>query len=427
MWSCDPRRYTDYADHDYCLQKALETYGHEYGMHFPYKEWPAGRDKKHSTLHSRLQAAGAVFGAYNGWERANWFAQPGDDTSEAATLTWERDGPWHARVAEEAQAVRDHCGMLAITGFSRLAVEGPGARAHVDSLTVSRLPQPGRVGLAYFADERGRIVTEMSAIPRSDDSVWLITAALAQWHDKDVLTANVPDGVTVSDRTDKYECILVTGPKARDILSPLTDADLTLGWLSAQEARVCGQDVMLLRVSFAGELGWEVHCAPEAAPVIWDALANAGVKPFGMYALDSLRIEKGYRGWKQDLSSGYSVLEAGLDRFVDFEKNKDFPGRAALLAEREAGVAKQAVGLVVDANGLDAPYMSALWKDGDLVGETTSGGWGHRVGASLAIGMLRSDLTEPGTVVEVDIFGERHTATVHTLPFWDPKNERLRA
>jgi len=155
MWAVDPRRYTDHTDQAYCEAKALETYGHEYGMHFPWKAWPAGRDKKLSTLHSRLQDAGAVFGAYNGWERANWFARPGDDTSIEATETWERDGPWHARVAEECAAVRDHCGMLPITGFTRLKVEGPGARDFVDGLTASRLPRDGRVGLCYFADDRG--------------------------------------------------------------------------------------------------------------------------------------------------------------------------------------------------------------------------------------------------------------------------------
>ncbi len=429
MWAVDPRRFTAYADDDYCVAKGLEVYGHEYAMHFPHHEWPAGRDKKQSTLHSRLQAAGAVFGAYNGWERANWFAKPGDDTSEEATQTWDRAGPWLPRVAEEAAAVRDTCGILPITGFSRLRVDGPGARAFVDSRTVSRLPGERRVGLAYFADNRGRVVTEMSVVVRSDDRVDLVTAAVAQWHDAALLQASAPQGVTITDVTDTLECLLVTGPKAREILAPLTTGhDLNAKWLSASfDGTVAGAPATLLRVSFAGELGWEIHCAPDDAPAIWDAVTAAGARPFGMYALDSLRLEKGYRGWKQDLSTDYTVLESGLDRFVDFEKNVDFPGRAALVAERDAGVSKQAVGLVVDANGIDAPYMAALWKDGALVGETTSGGWGHRVGASLAIGMVRADLATPGTELEVDIFGDRYRATVHAMPFWDPKNERLRA
>nr|MDJ0857581.1 FAD-dependent oxidoreductase [Dinoroseobacter sp.] len=429
MWAVDPRRFTGHADQAYCDAKGMEVYGHEYAMHFPHHEWPAARDKKQSTLHSRLADAGAVFGAFNGWERANWFAKPGDDLSEEATLTWNREGPWYARIAEEVEAVRTDCGVLPISGFTRYKVEGPGARAFIDSLTVSRLPKEGRVGLAYFADSRGRIVTEMTVVVRGDDEVDLITAAVAQWHDLQVLTGPAPEGITITDQTDTKDCLLVTGPKARNILGPITEGhDLTRGWLSASfEGTVAGEPCTLLRVSFAGELGWEVHCPPESAPIIWDALLGAGVKPFGMYALDSLRVEKGYRGWKQDLSSDYSVLEAGLDRFLDLEKNTGFPGRAALAAEKESGPSKRAVGLVIDAGEQDAPYMAPIWKDGELVGEATSGAWGHRVGASLAIAMLRGDLTEPGTTVEIDIFGDLRPATVHEMPFWDPKNERLRA
>ena len=428
MWACDPRRFTGYADQDHSDQKAMEVYGHEYAMHFPHHAWPAGRDKRLSPLHDRLKEAGAQFGSYNGWERANWFAQPGDDTSEEATQTWDRNGPWAERVQQECEAVQNGCGILAISGFTRLAVEGPGAREHVDGLTASRLPQPGRVGLAYFPDDRGRILTEMSVIPRSDDAIWLITAAVAQWHDRDVLLRGLPEGVEVHDRSDKYECLLVSGPKARDILGPLTDGDLSLPWLSFQEAKVAGCDCVLLRVSFAGELGWEVHCDIADAPAIWNAITDAGAKPFGMFALNSLRIEKGYRAWKGDLSTDYSLLEGGLDRFVKLDKPQDFPGKAALMNERQQGVKKRFVALKVDAGAQDAPYMSTIWHNGEVVGETTSGDYGHRVGASIALGMIRSELAEPGTQVEVDIFGERRPAEVQPdQPMWDPKNERLRA
>ena len=426
MWAVDPRRYTDYTDRQYCIDKALEVYGHEYAMHFPHHRWPAAPDRRLSALHSRLKDAGAQFGDYNGWERANWFAAPGDDTSEEATHTWERNGPWHPRVAEECAAVRDGAGVIAISGFTRLAVEGPGARAHVDSLTCSRLPNPGRVGLAYFSDERGRILTEMSVIPQSDEAIWLITAAVAQWHDRDVLLQNLPEGVEVHDRSDKYECLLVTGPKARDILAPLTDGDLGKPWLSFQEATVCGKRVVLLRVSFAGELGWEVHCDASDAPEIWDAVTGAGAKPFGMFALNALRIEKGYRAWKGDLSTDYTLLEGGLERFIDW--SKPFPGKAALEAEREAGPKKRFVVMKVEAGACDAPYMATIWKDGNVVGEVTSGDWGHRVNASVALGMIRADLVEAGTEVEIDIYGERCRATISgDGPLWDPKNERLRA
>ncbi|MGR3562682.1 MAG: GcvT family protein [Heliomarina sp.] len=427
MWSCDPRRFTAYADRDHCIAKGLEVYGFEYDMHFPHRDWPAGRGKRLSTLHSRLKDAGAVFGSYNGWERAEWFAKPGDDLSDQASHTWNRSGPWEQRIREECEAVRDGCGVIAISGFTRLSVEGPGAREYVDSLMASRLPQPGRVGLAYFADDRGRVVTEMSVIPRSDEQIWLITAAVAQWHDKELLERGTPGTLSVQDRSDKYDCLLVTGPKSREILSGLTDADLSLPWLSYQEAEVAGHRVGLLRVSFAGELGWEIHCANEAAPAIWDAVTVAGAIPFGMCALDSLRIEKGYRAWKGDLSTDYTLLEAGLERFIDFDK-PDFPGKAALSAEREAGAKRRFVALKVEAGEADAPYMSMLWHNDEIVGETTSGGWGYRVGASLALGMIRADLAAPDTDIDVEIYGQKYRATVqpHTA-VWDADNSRIRA
>ncbi len=429
MWSCDPRRYTDYTDRDYCIAKGMEVYGHEYAMHFPWHEWPAGRDKKHSPLQGRLVAAGAQFGPYNGWERANWFARPGDDTSHEATQTWDRAGPWSERIREECEAVRDTCGILAISGFTRLKVTGPGARAYVDGLTASRLPNPGRIGLIYFADARGRIVTEMSAMVHGDDDVGLITAAVAQWHDAEWLSRNAPDGITITDHSNDVECLLVTGPRARDILAPLTDHDLSKPWLTTSfEGQIAGQDCALIRVSFAGELGWEIHCAPDVAGAIWDAVTGAGAKPFGMWALNSLRIEKGYRAWKGDLSTDYSLLEGGLDRFVRLDKPQDFPGKAALLAEKQRGVAKRFVTLTVEAGEADAPYMSTLWHDGEVVGETTSGAWGYRVGKSIALGMLRADLAREGTRIEVEIYGERFPATVQAdAPLWDPKNERVRA
>jgi len=191
---------------------------------------------------------------------------------------------------------------------------------------------------------------------------------------------------------------------------------------------VAGKACEVLRVSFAGELGWEVHCAMNDAPVIWDAVTAAGAKPFGMYALDRLRLEKGYRAWKGDLSTDYTLLEGGLDRFVKLDKPQNFPGKAALLAEKQAGVAKRFVTLIVDAGDADAPYMSTLWYDGQVVGETTSGGWGYRVNASIALGMLRADLAVPGTKIEVEIYGERRPAVVQQDQLlWDPTNERIRA
>lgn len=429
-WALDPRRFTDYTDQDHCNETGMQVYGHEYAMHFPWHAWPAGRDRKLSPVDAKVRGLGGQMGSYGGWERANWFAQDSDDTSEESTQTWNRAGPWEPRIREECEAVRDHCGVLDLPGFSRYKVQGAGADEWLRGLATGALPKIGRVGLVYFADDRGRIVTEMSVTRVAEDNYVLVTAATAQWHDLEWLIGHMPADAefTIEDHTREMSTLIVAGPKSRDILGGLTDADLTAPWLSYQETTIEGGWVALLRVSFAGELGWEIHAENAAMPAIYDAVLAAGAKPFGMFALNSLRIEKGYRAWKGDLSTDYSMFEGGLDRFVKLDKPQDFPGKAALLNEKQQGVSKRFVTLKVEAGEADAPYMSTLWHDGAVVGETTSGAWGYRVGHSVALGMLRADLTEPGTEIEVEIYGDRCKATVMPdAPLWDPDNSRLRA
>ncbi len=434
MWSCDPRRYTSFAsDPDYCVAKGMEIYGHEYAMHFPKHYWPAGRNRKLSPIHDRIAALGAQFKPYNGWERAMWYAKPGDDISEEATQTWDRKGPWSPRIEEECLAVRDAAGILDLPGFSRYRVKGAGVRDWLSSIITGRVPKPGRIGLAYFADDKGRIVTEMSVMAIEEDFFFLITAATAQWHDYEWLLKLKPADAAfvIEDVTEAFSCQILTGPHSRAILAEVTDADLSRPWLTHQPAQIAGRWCQLVRVSFAGELGWEIHTKVEDTPDVFDAVWMAGkshgLKSFGMEALDCLRVEKGYRVWKGDLSTDYTVLQGGLDRFIDWSK-PDFKGKAALLAEKQRGVSKRFVTLVVEADDCDAPYMSTLWHGGQVVGETTSGNWGYRVGKSIALGMLRADLCEPGTEVEVEIFGDRFRAVVQPdQAVWDASNERLKA
>jgi len=434
MWSCDPRRFTDYTDQDHCIAKGLEIYGHEYDMHFPHHEWPAGRNKKLSPLHDRLLEMGAQMGAYNGWERANWFAKDGDDTSEEATFTWKREGPWTQRIKEECLAVRDAAGILDLPGFSRFRIKGEGAAEWLRGFCTGGIPKVGRFGLIYVADSRGRIVTEMSVMRLEEDFFFLITAATAQWHDFELIKSRLPEDAQfeVSDVTDQFMTQIFSGPKTREILAEISDADLDQPWLSHQSAQINGTWVQLVRVSFAGELGWEIHSQTDDTAKIYDDVMVAGEKhgliPIGMYALNSLRIEKGYRTWKGDLSSDYSLLEGGLDRFVKLDKPQDFIGKQAIQIEKQQGVSKRFVTLIVDAGEEDAPYMSTLWHDGEIVGETTSGDWGYRVNKSIALGMLRADLAQPGTIVEIEIYGQNYKATVQPdQPLWDPENERMRS
>ncbi len=428
MWAIDPRRYTDYTDQDYCNQKGMEVYGNEYAMHFPQHEWPAGRDKKLSPVHDRIKDMGGVMGVYGGWERANWFAKDGDDISLEATHTWGRSGPWSARIQEECEVVRDSCGVLDLPGFSRFMVSGAGAAEFLRGFCTGGLPKVGRMNLIYVSDSRGRILSELSCVRKGDDDFMLITAATAQWHDGELLMNAAPEGISVKDITTASDTLIVTGPTSRDVLAGLTDADLQSGWLTHQAATVAGQDAYLIRVSFAGELGWEVHTTNENMPAIYDAIVAAGAKPFGMYALNSLRLEKGYRAWKGDLSTDYSMLEGGLERFVKLDKPQDFTGKAAIQNEKQQGRKKAFITLLVDADDCDAPYMSTIWHDGKIVGETTSGAWGYRVNASIALGMVRADLAVLGTQLEVEIYGKRcHAVVQEDQPLWDPENVRLRS
>ena len=433
MWSCDPRRFTDYCDPDYCTDKGMEVYGHEYAMHFPYHRWPAAPDRKLSPVHQAIKDQGGQMGVYGGWERANWFAQEGDDTSEEATKTWSRLGPWQARIREECEAVRDGVGVLDLPGFSRFNLTGKGAGDWLMTRIAGGLPKEGRLSLGYFADARGRILTEMSIMnhgltAQGEDHFTLITAATAQWHDYALLADNLPEGLALSDHSRDYSTLIVTGPKARALFEAIgTQADLSLPWLSHQRAVVAGKPCALARVSFAGELGWEVHAENAHIPALYEAVRAAGAKPFGMFALNSLRIEKAYRAWKGDLSTDYSLLEGGLERFIRWSK-PDFVGKAALAQEKQAGIQKRFVSLIIEGTDFDAPYMSTLWHGGVIVGETTSGAYGYRVEANIALAMLRSDLCVAGTLLEIEIYGQRYRAVVQPDgPLWDPQNERLRA
>ena len=430
MWSCDPRRFTDYADRDHAIAKAIEVYGHEYAMHFPHHAWPAGRDKRVSPVHEEVKALGGQMGVYGGWERANWFARAGDDTSERASQTWRRDGPWFPRVAEECLAVRDAVGVLDLAGFSWFHLAGKGAAAWLAATIAGRLPAVGRIGLGYFADDAGRIVTELSILRLDADEMYLIGPAAARWHDRDWLRRHLPDGIALSDLTGERGCQIVTGPASRALMAAISSADLSLPWLSWQEAEVAGVPVLLLRVSYAGALGWEVHSPAAQTAQVYAALMEAGrrhgVRPFGMFALDSLRLEKAIAPGKATFPPITPCSKAGW--------NASSPGARPISRARRPwrtsasrGVKKRFATLTVEAGDYDAPYMSTLWQGGDMVGEVTSGGWGHRIGRSIALAMLRADLAVAGTRLEVEIYGRRHAAEVQPdRPLFDPENRSLR-
>ena len=306
--------------------------------------------------------------------------------------------------------------------------------AALDRLVCGRLPKTGRLGLAYALDARGKILSEFTISRLAADRFYLCAAAAAEWHDEDVLRAGLTGDVAVESVTARYGTLVLAGPKARDVLAATSDADFSTAafpWLSLRKIEIGAAPVMALRVNYVGELGWELHAPVEHIvalyEALWDAGAAQGMVDFGIYAVDSMRLDKCYRGWKTDLESGYSPLEAALDRFVALDK-PDFVGRAALLAEQQRGVAQRLVPLVLDEAGdADAPALASVFQDGARVGLVTSGGWSYTLERSLALAFVKAPLAVPGTRLEVDVFGDRRPATVGTEPLYDPTNARLRA
>lgn len=433
LWGLDPRRFTDVATRSYVTAKALELYQHEYAIGYPCEERPAGRPAKTSPLYERLRAKGAQFGARGGWERAMYFAAPG--TGRPDTLSFHRDEwPWIDNMRAESQAVETGCGLLDITGFGRFALTGPGAAAWLDGMITGKLPQAGRIGLCYFCAAGGGVVTEMTVTRWDAETFWLIGGAGAEWHDRDWLTSHLPaDGsVTLANITSRYGTLSLSGPTTRDVLAAATDDDLSSAafpWLSARSITIGMARIPALRVSYTGELGWELHVPMEHMLAVYDQLwatgAGHGLRDIGMYVLDSLRLEKCYRSWKADLTTEYSPLATSLDRFVSLDKAA-FKGREALLSEKQQGVKERLVPLLVEANGVDAQFCSVVYQGEEPVGLVSSGGYGFRIDRSIALAFVRTDLAEAGTALEIDILGDRRRAEVAAEPLYDPGNARVR-
>ena len=433
MWSVDPRRFTGFVTKEYTRAKAVEFYQNEYAMGYPNEERPAGRPAKTSPIYHTLARKNAVFGARAGWERACWFPRPGTDIPENK-LSYHHTN-WFDAVKEECLAVQNDVGVLDLPGFARFEISGAGAANWLDGLITGKLPKVGRIALIYFATPAGRILTEMTATRFEDDKFLLLGGAGAEWHDQEWLYKHLPAGspVQIENLSDRWSTLVVSGPKSRAVLETLAESDFSnaaFPWMSHQPITIGMARGFAVRVSYVGELGWELHF-PLAEMVgvyerLWQAGQDHGIRDFGMYAMESMRLEKCYRAWKMDLSTDYSPLSGVLDRFIDLDKT-DFIGRAPMLVEKQAGSAEKFVPLLLEDGDVDAPYLATVWMGDERVGLVTSGGYGHRIDRSIALSYIRSDLAAAGTELEVDVFGVRRQATVATEPLYDPGNDRLKA
>ena len=459
MLGVDPRRFGPYAQTGYLIEKNEEAYAKVFTIHYPDEERAAARPLRQTPCYSRMKALGAVFGSVYGWERPNFFAPPGYALSEADLArpdvllnenhppAAEGEGPrekWSFRrsnyfefVGAECRNVQSHVGLQDMSAFAKCEVSGPGAEKWLDSILTNKLPKaPGRVTLTYLLTSRGGVRAEFTLTRLGPQRFYLVSAGALEAHDHDTLEKLLPmDGSVRLDRTTTQRGVLVlAGPRSRETLAKVAGgqdiANKAFPWLTARHLSVGAAGTLAMRVNFVGELGYELHHPIEMQNYIFDTLMEAGaefgIKPFGIRAMDSMRLEKSYKLVGRELSIEYAALESGLERFIDFDK--DFLGKKALLAWREKGFANTLVTLeILDVTDADARGSEPVAKDGAPVGRTTSGGYGWRSGKSLALAMVKPELAAPGTALEVSILGETHRAVVIEDSPYDPTNAALRA
>ncbi len=458
MMGVDPRRFGPYATRGYVKAKAEEAYAKVFTVHYPDEERAAARPLKTSPCYSRMQALGAVFGTAYGWERPGWFAPPGYALDAAAlgksdvllnenhapavdgrvVETWSfRRSNYFEQVGRECRHVHERVGLLDMSAFAKFEIAGPGAAAWLDRFVAGRPPQKvGRIGLCYHLTPRGGVRTEFTVYREAVDRFYIVSAGALETHDFDYFAHALPGDGSVSLRkvTEQIGVLVVAGPDARRLLERVTDADLSnaaFPWLSGRTINIGAATTKALRVNYVGELGWELHHPIAQQNAIFDALMAVGadfdLKPFGVKAMDSLRLEKSYKLVGRELSIEYAALESGLERFVALDKG-DFVGREGLINWKATGFQNAYVTLEVHGvTDTDARGSEPITLHGALVGRTTSGGFGWRLHKSLALAFVRPDLSAPGTELVIEILGMPHRATVITESPFDPANQRLRA
>jgi dimethylglycine dehydrogenase len=460
MMGVDPRRFGPYASRGYLRTKNEEAYDHVFKNHYPDEERSAARPLKISPCYERMRELGAVFGSVYGWERPNWFApldyQLSDQDLDKPEVLWNKnhsaplpDGRvveknsfrrsnYFDFVGDECRHVHEHVGVLDMSAFSKATVSGRGAEEWLNSIVANNVPKGiGRIGLCHMLSLNGGVRAEFTIYKRAENSYYLVFAGASERHDWDYLTKLAPtDGsVTLQKITTQMGVLVLAGPKSRDVLQKLTDTDLSnhnFKWLSGKSINVGYAQVEALRVNFVGELGWELHHPIEMQNYIFDELMRVGavfnIKPFGIRAMDSMRIEKSYRLIPREMSIEYSALESGLDRFVKLDKACDFVGKAGLSAWQKKGFNNTFVTLEVhDITDADARGSEGIYKNGELIGRATSGGFGFRVNKSLALGMVLSNYAIEGAELEIEILGQRHRATVIPESAFDAQNLALRS
>ena len=434
MLGVDPRRFGDYATKSYLIEKNEEAYANVFTVHYPDEERPAARPLRTAPCYERLKKMGGVFGASFGWERANWFAPNGVEAIDDWSF---RRSSYHEHVGAEIQNMSKNVGLLDLSGFAKCRISGSSAENFLNFLVANKISKTiGRVSLCHALNSLGGVHSEFTITKESENSFYLVSAGAYQRLDHDWIKKNMPtdNSVIFEDLTNSKGVLVLAGPKSRELMKLVSKDNFeneNFPWLTSQIVNIGNYPALAMRVNFVGELGWELHHPIEYQNQIFDILFQHGsklnLKPFGIRAMDSLRIEKSYRLPGRELSIEYAALESGLNRFVS-ENKGDFIGRDGLAEWKSKGLSYGFVTLEVhNVKDADALGNNPIYLDGKVIGRATSGGYGHRIKKSLVLAMINPSLIKIGLNVKIDILGTKYDASIINESPYDPSNEKIRA
>ena len=431
-WCIDPRRFTGHGNVELTALKAIEDYQNEFRFHFPHEHRPAGRPIKTTPLTPILATEWAEFDVVNGWERMAYI-KPSPDFTETHSF---RFNETFDVVAAEVSAVQNAVGLTEVNGFNRYEISGISAQDWLDTMFCGRITRKaGKVGLGYLLNHKGNVKGEATIANLPDGRIWYGSAAAAEFHDMDWLISHLPDdgAVNIRSMTNDHTILVLAGPRARDVLGSVSREDWSaeaFPWLSVRYAYIGIAPAVVMSVSFSGELAYEIHVPNNQLFAAYLALRQAGEAHgmclFGSRAVESMRLEKGYRHWKSDLITEYNPFESALDRFVKLDK-LDFVGKDALVEAMKSEPRRLFVSLVLDCTHAPAHAGASILKDGKVVGTVTSADWGHRVGKNIAMGFVEPDCAAEGSDLFVDVIGTAVAAKVTQPCLYDPENTLVRA
>jgi dimethylglycine dehydrogenase len=428
VFAMDVARFGRWITPGYTLPKVVENYQNRFSVTYPNEELPAARPNKTTPVYDILDGIGAVWGQQYGLEVANYFARPGEPRYE--TPTFRRSNAWEA-TAREVAAVRGAVGINEVQNFGKYLVTGANARAWLDRIMAGRIPGPGRISLTPMLAPSGRLIGDFTVSCLSEAEFQLTASYAAQdfhmrWFDQ-----HGQDGITVENISDRRTGFQIAGPRARDLLAKVTRADVSAGafrFMDVKPLSVGLCDAIVQRVSYTGDLGYEIYVDAMQQRalwhILWDAGREFGLLPFGMRAMMSLRLDRFFGSWGREFSPDYTPAETGMDRFLRLSKDADFIGRAA--AEAGQNPDRKLCAFVVEAGDADVIAYEPIWLDGRVQGFCTSGGYSHHAGKSVALGFVPTDRAVEGLEVEIEILGERMSARLVTEPLFDPDGARMR-